>query len=68
MAKISPINKGNFFLIFFTLFISFEFLALMAYVISRQAFSQEASLDNYKTMMMQIILFAFISYSLVKKK
>ena len=62
-------DKLNFFLIFFIILLSFEFLSIMAYVAANQLFNFHAPANDFKTLMMEIILFAFIAYYFsVKKK
>ncbi|MDD4353818.1 MAG: hypothetical protein PHN56_05165 [Candidatus Nanoarchaeia archaeon] len=62
------LNKGNFFLIFFIILMSFEFLALISFVISKQVWINNLELNDYKFFMLEIITFGFISYYWVGKK
>lgn len=61
-------NKINFFLVFFVLILSFEFLNIMTFVISKQVWVNDLELNDFKIFMLEVIVFGFISYYLVKKK
>ena len=61
-------NKVNFFLIFFIILISFEFLAIMAFVISKQVWMNNLELNDFKFFMLEVVTFGFFSYYLASKK
>ncbi|MFA5303822.1 MAG: hypothetical protein WC393_04795 [Candidatus Nanoarchaeia archaeon] len=61
-------NKANFFLVFFALILSFEFLNIMAFVVSKQLFVNNLELNDFKIFMLEVLSFGFISFYMVKKK
>jgi hypothetical protein len=61
-------NKINFFLIFFVLIISYEFLAIMTYVLSKQVWVNNLELIDFKFLLLETLFFGFVSYYLVRKK
>ncbi|MFA5333700.1 MAG: hypothetical protein WC376_04355 [Candidatus Nanoarchaeia archaeon] len=61
-------NKANFFLVFFALILSFEFLNIMAFVVSKQLFVNNLELNDFKIFLLEAVIFGFISYYSVKKK
>ena len=58
----------NFFLILFALILSFEFLTVMAFVISKQIWINNLEMNDYKLFMLEIALFASVAFYLVNKK
>jgi len=62
------INKANFFLIFFILLISFEFLSIMAFVASKQLWVNNLELFDFKFFFLEVLVFGFASYYFAGRK